>query len=99
MDESTTADKTTRRVGVSEAILHTAGAAVAQVLLARPFSGRSALGVMAGTGVVWVLLYLTLRVARVRTWFGAWDAYSFGFVWIYAAVLALLLQGIVIRFT
>jgi hypothetical protein len=97
MDEFTTADKAPRRVGVSEGILHMAGSAAGQVLLAQPFSGRSAFGVMAGAGVFWALLYLTLRVARVRTWFGAWDSYSFGFVWLYAAVLALMLQGLVVR--
>ena len=97
MDEITAADKSLRRVGLFEGPLHVAGAAALFVLLARPVSGRSALGVMAGSAVFWVLLYLILRGARLRTWFGAWDSYSFGFIWVYAAVFALMLQGFVNR--
>ena len=81
MDDATPADKPLRRVGVTEGILHLLGATLALVLLAQPFKGRGALVVMGISALIWILLYATFRLARVRTWFGAWDVYSFAFVW------------------
>jgi tellurite resistance protein TehA-like permease len=97
MDDATTADKDLRGVGVSEGPLHMVGAGATLVLLGLPFRDQRALAVMAVAAGCWIFAYAVLRVARVRTWFGAWDAVSFGFVWSSAAVLALLGQGLLIR--
>ncbi len=97
MDDIATADKTTRRVGVAEGVRHMVGSALVFLLLAQPFTGGAALAIMAGAALFWALGYVTLRATRVRCWFGAWDAPSFGFVWSYAVVLALAAHILVIR--
>jgi hypothetical protein len=97
MDQVATTDKTTRRVGVIEGLLHMPGAALGLVVLARPFGGWMALTVMALGAFAWVAVYAVLRAMRVRAWFGAWDVPSFVFVWGYAVVLALAALHFVLR--
>ena len=97
MEDVTETNNALRRMGVVEGPLHMAGAALVLLLLTRSFEGWGAAAVMAGIACFWALVYAALRVARVRTWFGAWDFASFGFVWSYAVVLALAAHGFVSR--
>jgi len=78
-----------RRVGMAEGAGHVAAFAVAFVLLGRAFEGGLALVVPPAAGLFWLGWYSTLRAARVRDWFGGWDAVSFLFVAAYAVALAL----------
>jgi hypothetical protein len=88
MKSAATVRDSLRRVGAAEGVLHIALAAVLFALLAQPFGPSAALAVPPAAGVTWAGWYLALRAARVRDWFGAWDAVSFGFVAIYAVTLA-----------
>lgn len=82
-----------RRVGAVEGVLHIVAGALGLALLAQPFDAAVALAVPPAAGVFWAGWYGALRAARVRDWFGAWDAASFGFVAGYAVVLGLTLAG------
>ena len=75
MDDATTTDKSLRGVRVSEGPLHMVGAGGTLVLLGLPVNDQRALAVMAVVAGYWILAYAVLRVARVRTWFGAWDIF------------------------
>lgn len=78
-----------RRVGAAEGAIHAAAFAAAFVLLGRVFEGGLAFAVPPAAGLCWLGWYAALRVARVRDWFGHWDALSFLFVAAYAVVFAL----------
>ncbi len=86
-----------RRVGAAEGVLHIALAALLFVLVAQPFGLAAALAVPPAAGVAWAGWYVALRSARVRDWFGAWDAVSFGFVAIYAVTLAVITVALLHR--
>lgn len=88
MKSAATVRDSLRRVGAAEGVLHIALAAVLFALVAQPFAPAAALAVPPAAGVAWAGWYVALRSARVRDWFGAWDAVSFGFVAIYAVTLA-----------
>lgn len=97
-DEITVASAPTlRRVGTTEGALHVAAFAAAFVLLGRAFESDIAFAVPPAAGVFWAGWYGALRAARVRDWFGRWDAVSFGFVAGYAVVLALAAQAVLLR--
>lgn len=81
-----------RRVGAAEGVLHIAGAAALFICAAQPFEFSVALAVPPAAGVFWAGWYGALRSARVRDWFGEWDAVSFGFVAAYAVGLAFAAQ-------
>lgn len=77
-----------RRVGAGEGVAHIVAGAALFTLLARAFEHQVALAVPLSCGVVWAGWYSALRAARVREWFGAWDAVSFLFVAAYAIGLS-----------
>jgi len=99
MDEVATQTTGLRRVGVNEALQHMAGAAVVFASIASPFARWTAAGIMLGTALGWAMTYCGLRRLRLRFWFGAWDALSFGFVWSYALVLALTIERFLVRWS
>lgn len=86
-----------RRVGAAEGAVHTVAFAGAIVLLARAFDGAASFAVPPAAGVFWLGWYAALRAARVRDWFGSWDAVSFGFVAAYAVAGALCTQVVLMR--
>lgn len=86
-----------RRVGAAEGVAHAVASATGFVLLAGAFDGAVAAAVPPAAGIFWVAWYGSLRAARVRDWFGSWDAVSFGFVSGYAVVLALIAQTMLLR--
>lgn len=86
-----------RRVGVHEGAGHVVAFATAFVVLGRAFESEIAFAVPPAAGIFWCGWYGALRVARVRDWFGHWDAVSFGFVAGYAVVLALAVQAVLLR--
>jgi hypothetical protein len=88
MKEEATVQFSLRRVGASEGVLHMLGAAAMFVLLAQAFEADVALAVPPAAGVFWAGWYGALRAARVREWFGQWDAVSFSFVAVYAVATA-----------
>lgn len=67
------------------------------VLLARAFEGGASFAVPPAAGVFWLGWYTALRAARVRDWFGRWDAVSFSFVAAYAVTFALGVQVVLAR--
>jgi len=91
-DESLITRMPLRRVGVHEGAWHVLAFAAAFVLLGRAFEAEVAGAVPPAAGVFWTGWDGALRAARVRDWFGRWDAVSFGFVAGYAVVLALAAQ-------
>lgn len=86
-----------RRVGAHEGTWHVVAFAAAFVLLGRAFDSDVAFAVPPAAGVFWTGWYGALRAARVRDWFGRWDAVSFGFVAGYAIALALVTQVALLR--
>lgn len=98
-DETITLTRTPplRRVGAQEGAGHVVAFAVAFVLLGRAFEPEVAFAVPPAAGVFWAGWYGALRVARVRDWFGRWDAVSFAFVAGYAVALALATQVVLLR--
>ncbi len=96
-DEVTVASAPLRRVGTAEGALHVAAFAAAFVLLGRAFESDIAFAVPPAAGVFWAGWYGALRAARVRDWFGRWDAVSFSFVAGYAVTLALTTQAVLLR--
>lgn len=97
-DESSTITRVPlRRVGLSEGAGHVVAFAAAFALLGRAFEPEIAFAVPPTAGVFWLGWYGALRAARVRDWFGRWDAVSFGFVACYAVVLALAAQSVWLR--
>lgn len=97
-DEFTTITRAPlRRVGTHEGAWHVVVFAVAFVLLGRAFTADVAFAVPPAAGVFWAGWCGALRAARVRDWFGRWDAVSFGFVAGYAVVLALAMQAVLLR--
>lgn len=99
-DESITLTRAPlRRVGMGEGAGHAVAFAVAFVLLGRAFESEIAFAVPPAAGVLWAGWYGALRAARVRDWFGRWDAVSFGFVAGYAVVLALTVQAALLRWS
>ncbi|MBI2514173.1 MAG: hypothetical protein HYV96_19545 [Opitutae bacterium] len=98
-DETITLTRTPplRRVGAHEGAGHAVAFAAAFVLLGRAFETQIAFAVPPAAGVFWLGWYGALRAARVRDWFGRWDAVSFGFVAGYAVVLALAVQAVLLR--
>ena len=97
-DESFTITRgSLRRVGTNEGAWHVVVFAAAFVLLGRVFATDVAFAVPPAAGVFWAGWYGALRAARVRDWFGRWDAVSFGFVAGYAVVLALSMQAVLLR--
>jgi hypothetical protein len=86
-----------RRVGAHEGAWHVVAFATACVVLGRALEPEIAFAVPPSAGVLWTGWYGALRVARVRDWFGHWDAVSFGFVAGYAVVLALATQLVLLR--
>jgi hypothetical protein len=88
MKPEATFSNSLRRVGAAEGVLHMLGAAALFVLLALAFDATLAPAVPPAAGVFWAGWYGALRAARVRDWFGRWDAVSFGFVAAYAIMLA-----------
>jgi len=96
-DEVTVTSAPLRRVGTTEGALHVAAFAAAFVLLGRAFESNVAFAVPPAAGVFWAGWYGALRAARVRDWFGGWDAISFGFVASYAIAIALAGQAVMAR--
>ncbi len=96
-DESTITRARLRRVAVHEGAGHAVAFATAFVVLGRAFDTEIAFAVPPAAGFFWAGWYGALRAARVRDWFGSWDAVSFGFVAGYAIVLALTTQAVLMR--
>ncbi|MBA4137247.1 MAG: hypothetical protein C0518_08030 [Opitutus sp.] len=97
MKEEATVQIPLRRVGASEGVLHILGAAAMFTLAAQPFAAAVAFAVPPTAGVFWAGWYGALRAARVRDWFGSWDAISFSFVAAYAIGLAFAAQVMLAR--
>lgn len=88
MKSEATLQSSLRRVGAMEGFAHILGGAALFAFLGRAFEPEVALAAPAAAGVLWVGWYSALRAARVREWFGVWDAVSFTFVSAYAVALA-----------
>lgn len=96
-DDSLIARMPLRRVGTNEGAWHVLVFAAVVVSVGRTFEHEVAYAVPPAAGVFWAGWYGALRAARVRDWFGRWDAVSFGFVASYAVVVALALQAVLLR--
>jgi hypothetical protein len=92
MKEDATVRIPLRRVGATEGVLHIIGAAALFTVIGQPFDTAVMFAVPPTAGVFWAGWYGALRSARVRDWFGAWDAVSFCFVAAYAVGLAFATQ-------
>ncbi len=88
MKQQATVGNSLRRVGATEGVVHIVGAAALFMVLSRLGSEEVAVAVAPTAGVFWSGWYGALRAARVRDWFGAWDAISFSFVAAYAVGLS-----------
>jgi hypothetical protein len=97
MNQDATIQNPLRRVGAAEGVLHITGAAALFAFAAQPFDPAVAFAVPPAAAVFWAGWYGALRSARVRDWFGAWDAVSFGFVAAYAGGLGLAAQAMLAR--
>ncbi len=97
MNHPSTFHNTLRRVGALEGVAHITGAAALFAFAAQPFDPAVAFAVPPAAAVFWAGWYGALRAARVRDWFGAWDAVSFGFVAAYAGGLGLIAQAMLAR--
>ncbi len=88
MKSEATLQSSLRRVGATEGFAHILGGAALFTIFGRAFAPEVALAAPAAAGVLWSGWYAALRAARVREWFGTWDAVSFAFVSAYAVALA-----------
>ncbi|MDP1579669.1 MAG: hypothetical protein Q8M02_05290 [Candidatus Didemnitutus sp.] len=95
MADSNLHGNTLRRVGLIEAVVHIFSAAALLVGLAAALpDGFRLIGLAGGAGL-WAGWYGVLRLARLREWFGGWDAASFVTVWTYTNVFAVFAQAVV----
>ena len=97
MKQQATVRNSLRRVGAVEGVMHIVGAAALFTFLSRLVSEEVAMAIAPTAGVFWSGWYGALRAARMRDWFGAWDAVSFGFVAAYAGGLGLAAQAMLAR--